>query len=208
VQPSRLAGVGVFALLVAVQAAFLMLLDQRAPDVTRSLRTVPIGGLRDGVRLSQTFDIGYGGLAGVEIAGETPPVSTTRYVDVRVAGPEGGDGVTRLATVTIPPGQTTCCRIAFPRIPASGRRFRLDLGFRGFDRNAPLTLRAGVVRIQGGLRINDRTQLLNLAMQPDGAIEHVPGAIRIPLVWFGAALLALDGLVSLAIPIACRPRRP
>jgi hypothetical protein len=197
----------VFATLVAAQVAVVLAVDQRAPDVTRAWRTFAIAGIRDGVQINQTFDIGYGGLSGIDIVGDTPPSNVTRYVDARLAGPDGGEQVTRTATIAIPAGQTTCCRIAFARIPTSGRRFRLELRFRGFDRATPLSLQAHAVRIQGGLRVNDRTQPANLAMRPDGVIEHLPGAMRISLIAFAAALLGVDALVAAAVAIACcRPR--
>jgi hypothetical protein len=186
-------------LLVAVQIALIAVLHQRAPDVTRAWRPFPITGLRDGVRVSQTFDIGYHGLQGIDLSAEMAAAPTARFVDVRVAGPDGGDRVSRKTTVVIPAGQTTCCRIAFDRIPTSGRRFHLDLTFRGFDRAAPLTLEARTVRVMGGLRINDRALPANLAMRPDGDIDGVPGAMRISLVGFAAALLAIDALVALAV---------
>jgi hypothetical protein len=206
--PSRLAsepvrnrrvGIAVFVLLLAVQAALVPVIDHRSQDVTRAWRTVPLSGLRDGVRVAQTLDIGYHGLAGIALAATVAPAAAARHLDVRLTGPDGSSAVTRRVTVTIPPGQTTCCQIVFERIPASGRRFQLELTFRGFTPANPLALQMHRVRFRGGLRVNGRALPANLAMDPDGDVDGVPGALRIPLTAFGVVLVGIDLLVALAV---------
>lgn len=197
-------GVTVFALLVVVQGALVPILDRRSDDVTRSWRTDPLPGLRDGVRVVQTFDIGYHGLAGIELPATLPPSPTPRYVDARLWGPDGTTTVMRRTTVTIAPGQIGCCRLTFDRIPASGRRFQLELRFRGFTPEHDLALTISRVRIQGGLRVNGRPLRGNLTMNPDGDIEHLPGALRIPLAALAAALALIDALAAAAVQVLAR----
>jgi hypothetical protein len=194
----RRLGVSVFLLLVAMQAVLIAVIADGVPDVARAWKAFPISGLRDGVRVDQTFDIGHHGLAGIDLAGSMAASRVARYVDVRLAGPEGTSAVTRRATITVAPGQTTCCHFAFERIPVSGRRYQLELRFRGFTDDHNLSLDTNRVRVLGGLSLNGRTLPANLAMTADGDIERLPGALRVPLTAFAAAILAIDLLVALA----------